>query len=229
MSSSFRTIITTSATSSRRRARSIGCGCLETFEFANERPLLLLGSTSKNAILRAFLRFNIREDRLVPNDLVYISPEANESKLAKSKLRADDVLIVRTGYPGTSCVVPIEYDGANCIDLVFARPHKNILRSSFLSRFLNSNEGKKQALKSKTGLAQQHLNVGAVKKTWGPVPTLSEQDRIVEILTNIDRKLLSEENRQRSLSVLFQSLLSSLMTGKVRVPLNIGQPTTEAA
>src|SRR3990172_3926607 len=41
-----------------RRARSIACGCLEIYEFANERPLLLLGSTSKNAIRRAFLRMN---------------------------------------------------------------------------------------------------------------------------------------------------------------------------
>jgi hypothetical protein len=55
-----RTTVTTSTSSSKRRAGSIGCGCLEISEFANERPLLLLGSRSKNAVLRAFLRLNER-------------------------------------------------------------------------------------------------------------------------------------------------------------------------
>jgi len=52
-----RTTITTSASSTRHRVRSIGCGCLEISDFANERPLLFLGSRSKNGVLRAFLRF----------------------------------------------------------------------------------------------------------------------------------------------------------------------------
>jgi len=45
-----------SSSSSKRRARSIACGWLKISEFANERPLLLLGSRSKNAMFRAFLR-----------------------------------------------------------------------------------------------------------------------------------------------------------------------------
>lgn len=53
-----RTTITTSASSSMRRGGSKNCGCLDSSEFANERPLLLLGSRPKNAIRRAFLRLN---------------------------------------------------------------------------------------------------------------------------------------------------------------------------
>ncbi len=165
----------------------------------------------------AFRSFNVREDRLVPNDLVFIPKETSETKFAKSKLRAGDVLIVRTGYPGTSCVVPDEFDGANCIDLVFARTKSNVMASKFLSRYFNSESGRQQATASKGGLAQQHLNVAAVKRTLVPVPQLGEQVEMVDALGTIDRKLGTEEARKLTLDTLFKSLLHNLMTGKVRV------------
>src|SRR5206468_2186449 len=127
-----------------------------------------------------------REDRLVADDLVYFSQADNAGALSKSKLRAGDVLIVRTGYPGTSCVVPKEFDGANCIDIIFARPGPYV-ESAYLSRFLNSDAGKTQATSSSHGLAQQHLNVGAVKRILVALPDLDEQREIVESLAAVDR------------------------------------------
>ena len=124
-----------------------------------------------------------------PNDLVYFSEEDNDTALAKSKLRTGDVLVVRTGYPGTSCVVPAEYDGANCIDLVIVRPKTDVIRSGFLSRFFNAPAGKRQAVAAKHGLAQQHLNVSAVKRTSIPLPPLDEQDEIDSALASIQRKI----------------------------------------
>lgn len=165
----------------------------------------------------AFRSFNIREDRLVANDLVYFSEDANETKLSKSRLKSGDVLIVRTGAPGVSCVVPPEFENANCIDLVFARPQLSVILSGYLSRFFNSSAGKRQALASKTGLAQQHLNVSAVKRTFVPLPPLEEQHHLVSVLSAVDRKISVEKNRVRSLEILFQTLLHHLMTGKVRV------------
>jgi type I restriction enzyme S subunit len=110
----------------------------------------------------AFRSQNVREDRIQPEPMVYISEEANNGPVRKSKLSAGDVLIVRTGYPGTSCVVPTEFDGSNCIDLIFVRPKKEKLRSHYLSRFFNSDAAKVQVQAGKIGLAQQHFNVGAV-------------------------------------------------------------------
>ena len=165
----------------------------------------------------AFRSFNVKEDRLVANDIVFFSREANDGPLSKSKLREADVLIVRTGYPGTSCVVPKMYEGANCIDLVIARPKRTVMSSEFLSRFFNSASGKRQVLAAKGGLAQQHLNVGAVKRTLVPLPPLSEQRLIAAQLAAVDAKVTAEEKRRRALEVLFQSLLHHLMTCKVRV------------
>lgn len=165
----------------------------------------------------AFRSFNVREDRLAPNDLVYFSETDNSTVLAKSKLRTGDVLVVRTGYPGTSCVVPEEYDGANCIDLVIIRPKAEVIRSGFLSRFFNAPAGKRQAVAAKHGLAQQHLNVGAVKRTRIPVPSLEEQDEIDFALATIQRKIFLITARKKALEDLFRTLLHQLITAQIRV------------
>lgn len=165
----------------------------------------------------AFRSLNVREDQLVTDDLVYFSPEDNDGKLAKSKVYAGDVLIVRTGYPGTSCVVPEQYEGSNCIDIVIARP-KNTISSQFLSRFLNSPAGKLQALSAKHGLAQQHLNVGAVKNVLVPIPpSLNEQNEVASILEHIDNKLTFYKNKKYLFTDLFRTLLHQLMTAQIRV------------
>ena len=167
--------------------------------------------------VQAFRSFNVREDRLETNDLVFFSEEDNDTKLAKSKLRTGDVLVVRTGYPGTSCVVPKEYDGSNCIDLVIVRPKAGVIRSGFLSRFFNAPAGKSQAVASKHGLAQQHLNVSAVKRTLVPVPSLVEQDEIDSVLATVQRKIALISAKKETLADLFRSLLHQLMTAQIRV------------
>lgn len=176
----------------------------------------------------AFRSLNVREDRLETEKLVYFSQEANDSVLAKSKLRAGDVLVVRTGYPGTSCVVPPGYDGANCIDLVIVRPDRGRVSSEFMSRFLNSAQGRMQSLRSSYGLAQQHLNVGAVRDVRIPLPALPEQHEIATALQTIDRKLAHHERKRDTLQELFKTLLHDLMSGRIRVhelDLDITAPT----
>ncbi len=57
-------------------------------------------------------------------------------------------------------------------------------------------------------------NFARFKVALAPV---SEQDKIAQILSAVDEKISVEENRKRSLKVLFKTLLHNLMTGKVRV------------
>ena len=165
----------------------------------------------------AFRSQNVREDRIQPEPMVYISEESNDGPVKKSKLSVGDVLIVRTGYPGTSCVVPPKYDGANCIDLIFVRPDEEKVRSHYLSRFFNSNAAKTQVQARKIGLAQQHFNVGSVKTTLMPLPPHDEQDEIISNLELIDTKHNNAAAKRATLHDLFHTLLHELMTAKTRV------------
>ncbi|MBN2427536.1 MAG: restriction endonuclease subunit S [Deltaproteobacteria bacterium] len=165
----------------------------------------------------AFRSQNVREDRLQFEPIVYISKKANNGLVLKSKLLAGDILMVRTGYPGTSCVVPKEFNECNCIDLIIVRPDALKLQSHFLSRFFNSNAAKLQVLAGKIGLAQQHFNVGAVKRMFIPLPSKSEQSEIVASLEVLDKKRDLAASNSNALQDLFRTLLHELMTAKIRV------------
>ena len=57
-------------------------------------------------------------------------------------MHTGDVLIVRSGNPGTACVVTEEYDGYNAIDIIIAVPGKEKILSDFLCYYTNSPERK---------------------------------------------------------------------------------------
>ncbi len=161
---------------------------------------------------------NVRVNWMQREPMVYISPEANEGPVSKSRLKAGDVLIVRTGANvGMSCVLPDDFDGCNCIDLLILRPSKQEVIGSFLSRFVNTNAAQAQVGAGKIGLAQPHFNVGTVRRMWVPKPSLEEQREIVTALEAVDHKAESAERKRTALQALFRTLLHELMTGKVRV------------
>ena len=95
--------------------------------------------------IKAFRSANISENKIVDKDWVYLSPEGHAMN-EKSALRAGDVLVVRSGVPGTACVVTPAYEGANCIDVVFARPNTKYVLPEHLAAFTNSSVGKKHVL-----------------------------------------------------------------------------------
>jgi type I restriction enzyme, S subunit len=159
--------------------------------------------------------FNIHEDKINEKNIVLISEKSNEDNI-KSKFRHNDVLIVRTGYPGTSCVVPKKFVGGNCVDLIIARPHSS-LDSFFLSRFINSTLAKIQIKIMQGGAAQQHFNVGEMKKIKILLPLLPEQQQIASILSNIDTQIQKEKLHKSNLERLKKGLMQKLLTGQIRV------------
>ena len=60
------------------------------------------------------------------SDLVRFSPQSNDGRLAKSKLMSGDLVIARTGRPGTAAVIPPELEGANAIDLLVVTPDPRV-------------------------------------------------------------------------------------------------------
>lgn len=141
--------------------------------------------TDKNTGVRAFRSTNIGNGRVNDRDWVYISWEGHK-KNKKSELKAGDVLVVRSGAPGTCCTVTREFAGSNCIDIVFARPKKNVLLPEYLCVFTNSDIGKRQIVATQGGLALKHFNVGAYKKMGLELPGIKEQACIISLLATWD-------------------------------------------
>jgi type I restriction enzyme S subunit len=141
-----------------------------------------------------FLRSqNVRPFVIDRSNMLYIGDEFN-ARLRKSALAAGDVVVVRTGYPGTASVVPAELDGANCADLVVITPSA-LLNPHLLSAVFNSVWGRAAVRSQLVGSAQQHFNVGSAKALRVRLPDRAAQDQIASILCALND--LIENNRRR--------------------------------
>ena len=109
---------------------------------------------------------------------VYLTKEGHANNL-RSELHTGDVVIVRSGYPGTACVVPKEYDGCSAIDILIAVPDQSKISPEYLCAFTNSPFGREMVREKKRGVGQMHLNVSGYSKIIIPLPTLSRQKEIV--------------------------------------------------
>ncbi|MDH0434211.1 restriction endonuclease subunit S [Aeromonas caviae] len=171
---------------------------------------------SKDEGIKAFRSANVREGFINDNDWVYFSKEGHAAN-KKSSLLAGDVLIVRTGYPGTACVVTPEFEGSNAIDIVIARPDSNKIIPEYLCAYTNSHIGKSQVLDLQGGLAQKHLNVGAYQVLKIKLPPLLEQNKITKILATWDKAISTTEQLLANSQQQKKALMQQLLTGKKRL------------
>ena len=135
--------------------------------------------------------------------LKFISPEFHR-KLKKSALVPGDVVIVRTGKPGTCAVIPDWLATVNCSDLVIVRCGPRV-RPHFLCYIVNSIAG--HHIDSHTvGAVQQHFNVGSARTLSFFLPPIEEQDRILMLLRGLDSKIELNRRMNATLEAMARAL-----------------------
>lgn len=167
-----------------------------------------------------FLRgINVKEYLISSDNMVYINESSNRI-LSKSQVHTDDILIVRDGSIGTSCVVPAEFDSANVVSMVIATPSISC-DSRFICYSLNSDVGKTQFTLTKIGSALTHISVSAVSDIIVAVPSCAEQKEIADYLdakcAEIDGLIAKKEQLVKELESYKKSLIYEVVTGKREV------------
>ena len=146
----------------------------------------------------AFRSLNIGEMKVNDSDWVYFTEEGNE-KNRKSILKENDVLVVRSGAPGKSCVITKKYEGYNVVDAIIAHPNLEKVNPVFLCMFTNMPHGMNQ-IKAKTGgAAQQHFNVGGYNSLKIILPPLSLQNNFATFVQQIDKSKFEIANSLKRL------------------------------
>ncbi len=156
--------------------------------------------------VKAFRSLNIGAGTIKDSDWVYFSHEGND-KNYKSQLRENDLLVVRSGAPGTACVVPRIYEGCNAIDIIIARPEIDKVNPHYLCTYTNLPHGKRQIDEGTGGAAQQHFNVGKYNKLQLMLPPLKQQNEFVNFLEQIDKSKVVVQKALDQAQVLFDSLM----------------------
>ncbi len=153
-------------------------------------------------------------------EYVKFIPEKINSTFSQHALREGDVITVRVGAPGVTCVVPREADGLNCGSLMIIRKSAQF-DSDWLSNVMNSPVVRIQIDRVQYGAAQEQINIGDAVNFVIPAPPLNEQHSIVRYLTDQTTKFdaLTTE-AQRAIELLQErrtALISAAVTGQIDV------------
>lgn len=136
---------------------------------------------------------NIKENYLDDSDLIYITPEFAE-KYKSKKLKENDIIAMRTGYPGIACLVPKKYEGCQTFTTLIVRLKINH-NANYVCSYINSDLGKRFIDSEKVGVAQQ--NVGAKSLAQMPIKIASKdlQDKFGIFVQQVNKsKFASHSN-----------------------------------
>lgn len=124
---------------------------------------------------------DVTEEAITLDSVRRIPAEVSRGELAKTCLRAGDVVTVRVGAPGVTAVVPPELDGANCASIMLTRGAATF-DSQWLAYAMNSSVGRHQVGLVQYGAAQEQFNISHAVDFWFGVPPLSEQRKMVSYI-----------------------------------------------
>lgn len=166
------------------------------------------------------LRMNSMQDgQLDLTNLQYVDVDA--TTYDKFRLNRGDILFNRTNsYELVGKVAIFDVD----IPFVFASYIVRLITDSNKVLPLNLNyclnwqptQDRLKMLASR-GVSQSNISAAKLKAFSIPLLPLAEQHQIAETLSAIDEKIQAEQAKKNSLDTLFKTLLSLLMTGRVRV------------
>ena len=176
----------------------------------------------------AFRSANVRECRIDDFNWVYLNEKGMKDN-SRSIVHTGDVLVVRSGNPGTACVVPERFDGYNAIDILIAVPNKKIIISDYLCYYTNSPLGKKTVEIGKRGIALTHFNVKGFSQMSINIPTIPEQVVIVRTLGDLFAQ--EQQAKEAAEAVLDQIDLmkKSILARAFRGELGTNDPSEESA
>lgn len=158
----------------------------------------------------AFRSLNVGPMQINDSDWIYFTDEGMKQN-PRTIVHTGDVLVVRSGYPGTSCVVTPEYDGRNAVDLIIAHPKTDLILPEFLCAYTNFPHGKNQIENMQRGIAQKHFNVSLYNNMKIVVPPLEKQRIFISILQQSIRSKHALQNTITSLQTTKRCILENAL------------------
>ena len=187
----------------------------------SEKVMVGIASAATHAYsdsgIRMLRNLNIKEGWIDDSDILYVN-SGYEKAFRNKRLKQGDILTVRTGYPGVSAVVPMEYEGAQCFTSLITRLDQRKAFPDFVCRYINSEYGKKFITSGESGGAQKNVNAGMLKRMVIPLPPLPEQKKIAQILSTWDNAISATERLLENSKQRKKALMQQLLTGKKRLP-----------
>jgi len=144
-------------------------------------------------------------------NIKYINPSTKEI-IANYTISSKDVYLTIAGTVGLAGLIPIELDGANLTENAVKICNLRDVIKEYLAYVLNFSFIKKQ-ISAFIGKAQQpKLAIFRIKKIKIPLPKIKEQEKIAEILLNMDKTINEVSNAIKKAENLKKGLMQKLLT-----------------
>ena len=164
----------------------------------------------KNGTIPMITGKNVTEKGIVLDDIDLITEESNEF-LESTRIWDGDLVTMRVGYPGRTCLVKKEHDGINCASVIITRKNKTY-QSQFFHYLTNSKLTTQQITKYTAGGARQVVNINSWKEFLITYPPLPEQQQIASILSNVDNLIQNTDKLIEKTTRLKKGLMQKLLT-----------------
>jgi type I restriction enzyme S subunit len=137
-------------------------------------------------------------------------------------IKQGDILLTGAGTIGKIAIVPEDFaPGIINQALIRITLDRSKILIPYFTYLLNHETYTRKVLGSSHGATMKNIssirNLSSLKI---PLPSITEQQRIVEILSVVDRKLEMERNGKAKLERIKRGLMDLLLTGRVRVKVD---------
>lgn len=150
-------------------------------------------------------------------------PENLHEKLSlRLKPQMNDVLLAKNGTTGVAAIVDREEEFDIYVSLALLRP-KDVVYPRYLWYAVNSPYAKKQFNRGLKGIGVPNLHLSVIKKTQIPLPDYDNQQRIVNILENVDSLIEMEKKQIEIYETLIKSRFVEMFGDPVSDSMHWGQ------
>ncbi len=160
---------------------------------------------------------DVYSNEYVTDSLDFMQASASKAEIGRFSLQRGDVVITKDSETPDDIGIPTVI--ANSINnlvcgyhLCLIRPDNSKLNPIFLSKQLSTSDVRRYFAVNATGSTRFGLSIGAIEKIEIPTPPISEQTKIAEILSTVDKAIEQTEEliakQQRIKTGLMQDLLT---------------------
>jgi type I restriction enzyme S subunit len=165
---------------------------------------------------------NVHFDGLRLDNVSFINIDTHSSMNGSKVVKNDVLLNITGGSIGRCCVVEDDIE-MNVNQHVSIIRTTNSLLNYYLNYMLSSDIGQSQVIFNLTGGNREGLTIEGIRNFRITIPPIKEQKEIIEhlneITKEIDELVSMEQNKIELLKEYRQSLISEVVTGKIKVVL----------
>lgn len=176
---------------------------------------LLIGEKTWHPYIRIV---DFKDGGVDQTNLKYLSDYIFD-KIKRYTISKDDVYISIAGTIGMVGLIPEKLDGANLTENAakLVIKNKKVVTKEFVYYFLNSNLGQTQIKDLTVKTSQPKLALNKIESIKLFLPSLAEQDNIVNILSTFNNKILIYKKIKNNLTQLKKGLMGDLLGGEKSV------------